>query len=234
MMNFGEKLQMLRQKDDISRDFLAKVLGISYSTVAKYELGERFPEKSILKKISEYFNVSLDYLIDKDSTIFSQVTNVNTTTETTANIDYNYKIWKNIYSLCKVLDISLERLASDAPIDIYKFINIKKGLEPPSPEVLKKLYYSLANTYEVSDKCPLRVDLSSLYNVEIDETESATNYTFYDSNDNYIYSKLIQKEEELEHNIFRIISELKPDSHKKINEVVLALYKHYKAVETEK
>ena len=43
---------------------LGKELGISPSTVGMYEQGRRVPDVPILKKMSAFFNVSIDYLLE--------------------------------------------------------------------------------------------------------------------------------------------------------------------------
>lgn len=62
-MEFGERLKILREKRNISREQIADLLNVSYSSIAKYETNERFPDKDTLIKLSEYFNVSIDYLL---------------------------------------------------------------------------------------------------------------------------------------------------------------------------
>lgn len=42
---------------------LSKALEISPSAIGMYEQGRRVPDVSTLKKISAYFNVSIDYLL---------------------------------------------------------------------------------------------------------------------------------------------------------------------------
>lgn len=62
-MEFGDKLKLLREKKGINREKIADLLNITYSSIAKYETNERFPDKESLIKLSAYFNVSIDYLL---------------------------------------------------------------------------------------------------------------------------------------------------------------------------
>lgn len=62
-MEFGDRLKLLREETGLSREDLAISLNITYSALSKYETNSRFPDKDTLKKISKYFNVSLDYLM---------------------------------------------------------------------------------------------------------------------------------------------------------------------------
>lgn len=64
-MSFGKTLAILREEKNIDRMELAKVLNISYSSVSKYETDIRFPDQEILKKIADYFEVSIDYLLGR-------------------------------------------------------------------------------------------------------------------------------------------------------------------------
>lgn len=62
---FNTKLRDLRIKKNITQKELSKHLGVSDRTVGYYETGERIPPADVLIKIANYFNVSLDYLLDR-------------------------------------------------------------------------------------------------------------------------------------------------------------------------
>ncbi len=64
-MNFNERLSALRKKNKHSRDDLASKLGVSYSTIAKYESGSRQPDFKTLEKISWIYDVTIDYLLGR-------------------------------------------------------------------------------------------------------------------------------------------------------------------------
>ncbi|MFC0905859.1 helix-turn-helix domain-containing protein [Clostridium sp. MT-14] len=59
----GDRIRILREEKSISQLELAKTLNIANTTLSQYESGKRIPSDSIKKKIAEYFNVSLDYLM---------------------------------------------------------------------------------------------------------------------------------------------------------------------------
>ncbi|MFD1425466.1 helix-turn-helix domain-containing protein [Kroppenstedtia sanguinis] len=61
-MNFGKRLKGLRERENLSREALAKKIGISYWSLSKYETGNREPDIDTLQKIADFFDVSLDYL----------------------------------------------------------------------------------------------------------------------------------------------------------------------------
>lgn len=78
-MTFGERLTSLRKENGYnSREKLAKELNIPSTTLRNYETNVREPGHKFLRDISNFFNVSVDYLLcitDKkeinNSTFFS-------------------------------------------------------------------------------------------------------------------------------------------------------------------
>ena len=64
MDGFGERLRRLRKSRDITQSDLAEYIGVVPSAVGKYErLADSYPSVEALIKISEYFDVSIDYLL---------------------------------------------------------------------------------------------------------------------------------------------------------------------------
>ena len=64
-MDFQENIKNLRKDYNMSQEELSKRLGIARSSVANYENGQNFPNMSVLLKIADVFNCSVDYLIVK-------------------------------------------------------------------------------------------------------------------------------------------------------------------------
>lgn len=67
-MAFSEKLYELRKKGGLSQEQLAEQLGVSRQAVSKWESGKAIPESDTLVSISEYFHVTLDYLMKENDT----------------------------------------------------------------------------------------------------------------------------------------------------------------------
>ena len=67
-MSFGENLQVLRKKNQLSQENLAEMLGVSRQAVSKWELGEGYPEVDKLLLLSKKLNVSLDSLLENEIT----------------------------------------------------------------------------------------------------------------------------------------------------------------------
>ncbi len=64
-MEFRRRLQWLREKKRISRRVLSELCGLHPDAVRRYERGETEPTLHSLIAISEYFGVTIDYLVGK-------------------------------------------------------------------------------------------------------------------------------------------------------------------------
>lgn len=62
-MIFSEKLQILRKTKGYSQEETAEMLDVSRQAVAKWEAGLSYPDIFNLIQISNFFNVTVDYLI---------------------------------------------------------------------------------------------------------------------------------------------------------------------------
>ncbi|WP_300347601.1 helix-turn-helix transcriptional regulator [Clostridium sp.] len=62
---FGNRLKSLRKELNLTQAQLANILKISASTIGMYEQNRRTPDTETLQTFSNYFNVSVDYLIGK-------------------------------------------------------------------------------------------------------------------------------------------------------------------------
>jgi transcriptional regulator with XRE-family HTH domain len=62
---FAKRLKEERENKHWTQDYFASLLGISNGTVSGYERNYREPDIDTLIKISDLFNISIDYLIGK-------------------------------------------------------------------------------------------------------------------------------------------------------------------------
>ena len=66
-MYFKENLRYLRKKYHISQNELADEFGYkSFTTVQKWEDGTSMPKMTMLQKLADYFNISMEKLINQD------------------------------------------------------------------------------------------------------------------------------------------------------------------------
>lgn len=61
------RLKSLREDADLSQKELAKLLGVSPSTIGMYEAGKRTPDSEMLTRICDFFNITVDYLIGRSN-----------------------------------------------------------------------------------------------------------------------------------------------------------------------
>ncbi|MCX8130907.1 MAG: helix-turn-helix domain-containing protein [Clostridia bacterium] len=64
-MNLGKKLKDLREERKLSQTELSKQLNISQKSLSNYELDQREMDYETLKRISDFFSVSIDWLLGK-------------------------------------------------------------------------------------------------------------------------------------------------------------------------
>ncbi|HEY5586131.1 MAG TPA: helix-turn-helix transcriptional regulator [Ruminiclostridium sp.] len=65
-MGFGDRLKELREEKGITQKNLGKAINISDRVIGYYEANDRFPkDENILKMIADYFDVSVDYLLER-------------------------------------------------------------------------------------------------------------------------------------------------------------------------
>lgn len=67
MNDFSRRLTQLRENKDLSKKQLAQILHVSDSCISQYEKGSSMPGYDTLLSISQYFGVSIDYLLGNPS-----------------------------------------------------------------------------------------------------------------------------------------------------------------------
>lgn len=84
-MNIADRIQILRKSRGISQEELADKMGVSRQAVSKWESEQSSPDIDKIVPLSEYFDVTTDYLLKgiepladvpekkKDARIFSVV-----------------------------------------------------------------------------------------------------------------------------------------------------------------
>lgn len=64
---FGERIKELRKQKGLSQEELGQYFSISGPAVSKWESGNSEPDNVTLLKLSDFFGVSVDYILGKDS-----------------------------------------------------------------------------------------------------------------------------------------------------------------------
>ncbi len=63
-MEFKDVLYKLRKEKKMSQQDIGNLIGISSQAVSKWETGISEPDNKSLKKLANFFNVSIDYLLN--------------------------------------------------------------------------------------------------------------------------------------------------------------------------
>lgn len=66
-MNFGEQIKQQRKALDMSQEEVAKRLFVTRQTISNWENGKNYPDLSMLVKISDVYQVSIDSLLKEDT-----------------------------------------------------------------------------------------------------------------------------------------------------------------------
>lgn len=110
----GKQLKKLREAKQKSQQEVCSALNIEQSTLANYENDKRTPKIEILIKLAEYYNVSIDYILGRDSSDSDGVRSIfgyqggdeaamSFPHKLAAQIDYNCA---KIFDLAKALGVS--------------------------------------------------------------------------------------------------------------------------------
>ena len=59
------RLRELREQKKLSQQRLAIELNVAQNSISRYETGEHEADYAMLIKIADYFNVSIDYLLER-------------------------------------------------------------------------------------------------------------------------------------------------------------------------
>ena len=68
-MEFNEKLQELRKRQGLTQEQLAESLYVSRTAISKWESGRGYPSIDSLKRVAEFFSVTIDELLSGDDVL---------------------------------------------------------------------------------------------------------------------------------------------------------------------
>ena len=63
----ADRIKLLRQENDMTQSDLARILGITRSSVNAWEMGISVPSTQYFIEMSRIFHVSTDYIMDVDT-----------------------------------------------------------------------------------------------------------------------------------------------------------------------
>ena len=69
MSTFGKKLRECREAKGLSQQVLAKMLKTSHSVVGRYEREEMVPSIEVVKKMADFLDTTVGYLLGRQRTL---------------------------------------------------------------------------------------------------------------------------------------------------------------------
>lgn len=73
---FGEMLKTLRKSRNLNQVQLAAQLSVTKQTISNWENNNILPSIDMLIKISSYFSVSTDYLLEQDNRLYLEISDL--------------------------------------------------------------------------------------------------------------------------------------------------------------
>lgn len=122
-MEMKERLQQIREEKKLSKRAVSDGSGIPYNTYIKYEYGEREIGVQSLQKLADFYGVSTDYLLGRD------------TTEPPENPLTTFAKKENLKKLEKILlkeYLDLSSAQREAVLDFMRRAVSKEGQENPN------------------------------------------------------------------------------------------------------
>lgn len=73
-MELKDNLKYIREKNGLTKRELCEKTGISERAYLTYEFGEREPKISVIAKLADFYGVTTDYLLGRDSQKSNELT----------------------------------------------------------------------------------------------------------------------------------------------------------------
>lgn len=62
-----KRLRNLREDNDLTQEYIAKILNVSQRTYSRYENGERAVPIEVFISLANFYNTSIDYLANRSN-----------------------------------------------------------------------------------------------------------------------------------------------------------------------
>lgn len=75
-MSILNRIRDLREDKDLTQSDVAKATGIDQKTLSNYETGKTNPDSYVIIRLAEFFDVSADYLLGRESEDSKKINNI--------------------------------------------------------------------------------------------------------------------------------------------------------------
>lgn len=148
------KIKQLRKMNGLSQSAFAKKLGIAQNTLSQYETGQRKVPPELLRKISDAYNTTTDYLLDADQIC-------------------DDRLGPALKDERQFQKLSLKQVSMDTKIPLKDLSNYENNLEPVNLYIFKilceyfgKSTYEFYNAHEMYDEY-----IPEIFNGDVDKYE---------------------------------------------------------------
>lgn len=131
-----DRIRKLRKERGLSVTRIAEAIGVSYQSLQRYEAGKREPSIQVLIALANFFDVSVDYLVGRES-------------KNKVIKSYQYYVLDDDYTLRSLGDLSPISEYSTPILDESEFEALKYSLE--SNDRLSDSLYDLCRLYYVDE-----------------------------------------------------------------------------------
>ena len=133
-MGFPEKLRKLREEKGLTQTELGKIFSLSKQAISSYENGSSSPSKETLQRMADFFDVTVDYILDRDipTEILQRPGRVN---RPSLQLD-KYSMVIELTDLLE--DEKIMVTASGEPLDKTRKLKLLKAMNDPVFEPIKR------------------------------------------------------------------------------------------------
>ncbi len=125
MKTLGERIRRMREERGWTQTELGKKLGVSGTTITRYEKGLRHPDPEGLTKLADVFDCSIDHLLGRES-------------PKQANIGADH-FGERLMQLREDRNMTQKELAKVTGLSQSYIARLERHHAPPSEETLKRL-----------------------------------------------------------------------------------------------
>lgn len=120
----GERLKRLRKEKKLTQTELGKIINVTKVSISGYESGDRTPDTDNLRRLSDFFGVSSDYLLGRTDNP-NQIDYINNKEE-----DEKIMLIRKITRDFPEVDLMFEDMKSftaEDMRDLYDYVKFKKS-----------------------------------------------------------------------------------------------------------
>lgn len=148
MASLGSRIKALREKSNINQKDFAKKIGVSNVVLSRYESDERRPDYDTLQLIADFFGVSLDYMLGRNSELVIQRLKMNAEIHLPITLAL---IWPNDIRKYRIhfnLDEEEVSKQTGIPLNVYKNYELDGMPSIEDEKALRNFYNKLHKKFE--------------------------------------------------------------------------------------